>query len=200
MSVLEAVAVVFGFAYVVFVIRQSVWCWPAGLASASLYVLVFFHVRLYGQVALQGVYIVLMVYGWYEWLHGGEGGGRLRVSRTPLRWRGVLAVVGVALTLAFGLLLKKETDAVLPFWDAGTVSFSLVAQLMTTRKWIESWLVWIGVNVVYVGLYVSQRLYPTSALFGAFLVLAVVGLIQWRRSLYEDRSGEAASSDAASPA
>jgi nicotinamide mononucleotide transporter len=169
-----------------------VWCWPAGLASASLYILVFFHVRLYGQVALQGVYIVLMVYGWYEWLHGGEGGGRLRVSHMPLRWQGVLAAVGVALTLAFGLLLEKETDAVLPFWDAGTVSFSLVAQLMTTRKWIESWLVWIGVNVVYVGLYVSQRLYPTSALFGAFLVLAVVGLIQWRRSLHEVRSGEAA--------
>ena len=29
----------------------------------------------------------------------------------------------------------------LPFWDAGTTAFSLVAQWMTTRKWIETWLV-----------------------------------------------------------
>lgn len=186
----EAVAVVFGFAYVVFVIRQSVWCWPAGLVSAGLYILVFFNARLYGQVALQGVYAALMVYGWHQWLHGGERGGRLAVSRTPLRWRVVLAAAGIALTLAFGLLLKRQTDAVLPFWDAGTVSFSLAAQLMTTRKWIESWLVWIALNAVYVGMYASQRLYPTTALFAAFLVLAVLGLIEWRKSLREQPAEE----------
>lgn len=182
-AVSEAVAVVFGFAYVVFVIRQNVWCWPTGIVSAALYILVFYHSRLYGQVALQGVYIVLMVYGWHEWRHGGADGGRLTVSRAPARWRVALGLAGAGLTLAFGLLLKHETDAALPFYDAGTVSFSLVAQFMTTRKWIENWPVWIGVDVVYVGMYISQGLYLTTALFAAFLVLAVLGFVEWRRSL-----------------
>ena len=185
----EAVAGVVGLVYVIFVIRQNVWCWPAGLVSAGLYILVFFHARLYGQMALQGVYILFMIYGWHEWLRGGEAGGRLVVSHAPGRWRVALGVAGAAFALAFGLLLKHQTDAVLPFWDAGTVSFSLVAQLLTARKWIESWLVWIAVDVVSVGMYVSQRLYPTTALFVAFLVLAVLGFVEWRRSLREEGAG-----------
>jgi len=186
----EAVAVLFGFVYVIFVIRQNVWCWPAGIVSAILYILVFFHARLYGQMALQGVYIALMLYGWYVWQHGGEAGGRLSVSRTPGRWRAVLGVAGAAFALLFGFFLKHQTDAVLPFWDAGTVSFSLVAQFMTTRKWIENWLVWIAVDVVYVGMYVSQRLYPTTALFASFLILAALGFVKWRRSLRGEHTGE----------
>jgi len=182
-AICEAIAVVFGFVYVILVIRQDVWCWPAGLVSATLYVLFFFHTRFYGQMALQGVYIALMVYGWYEWHHGGETGGRLAVSRVPGRWRVVLAAAGAAFAVALGLFLKHQTDAVLPFWDGGTVSFSLVAQFMTARKWIESWLVWIAVDVIYVGMYASQRLYPTTALYVAFLVFAALGFVEWHRSL-----------------
>jgi nicotinamide mononucleotide transporter len=58
-----------------------------------------------------------------------------------------------------------------------------VAQFMTTRKWIENWYVWLAVDTIYVGMYASQGLYPTAALYAAFLGLAILGLIEWRRSL-----------------
>lgn len=188
----EAAGVALGIVYVVLVIRQSIWCWPAGLVSAALYVLVFLHARIYGAMALQGVYIALMLYGWYEWRPGASPRGRLPVSRTPSRWRLALLVAGAAFALVFGLFLRHRTDAALPFWDAGTTSFSLVAQFMTTRKWIENWLVWIAVDVVYVGMYVSQGLYPTTVLYAAFLVLAVLGFGEWRRSLAAESAGEIA--------
>ena len=146
--------------------------------------LVFLDARLYGAMALQGVYMVLMVYGWYEWRHGGEEGGRLAVSRTPTRWRLSLGFAGTVFAVALGLFLKYRTDAALPFWDAGTTSFSLVAQFMTTRKWIENWLVWIVVDAVYVGMLVSQQLHLMAALYVAYLVLAVMGLVKWQRSLH----------------
>ncbi len=164
-------------------VRQNVWCWPVGLVNVSLFVVVFFHARLYGDMALQGVYVVLCLYGWYQWLHGGSGHGRLEVSRAPGRWGIGLGVAGVAFAVGFGLFLKQRTDAALPFWDAGTTAFSLVAQWMTTRKWIENWLVWIAVDVVCVGKYLSQGLYLTAGLYATFLVLAVLGLVEWRRSL-----------------
>ena len=179
----EIVAAALGFLYVVLVVRQSVWCWPAGLVSAGLYVLVFFQARLYGQTALQCVYVVLMAYGWHAWSRGGASGGRLEVSLAPRRWRAGLALGGAAFAARLGALHAQGTDGAVPFWDAGTTSFSLVAQWMTARKWIESWLVWIPVNAVYVGLYASQGLYWTAALYAAFLVLAVLGLLAWRRSL-----------------
>ena len=182
-SLTETVGVAFGFAYVVLVIRQNVWCWATGLANALLFTVVFFHARLYGAMGLQVVYVALMLYGWREWLHGAEGGGALAVSRTSRRWRIGLALAGVVGGVALGLLLRYRTDAALPFWDGGTTAFSLVAQLMTTRKWIENWTVWLAVDTIYVGMYASQGLYPTAALYAAFLGLAVLGLIEWRRSL-----------------
>jgi nicotinamide mononucleotide transporter len=189
-NLFEALAVVFNLAYVVLAIFQSVWCWAAGLGGAVLTLVVFFHARLYGAMALQGVYIALMVYGWHEWRHGGEGGRGLAVARTPARWCLRLGLAGAAFAVALGLLLRFRTDAALPFWDAGTTSFSLVAQFMTTRKWIESWLVWIAVDTVYVGMLVSQGLHLMTVLYAAYLVLAVVGFARWRRSLGAERGGD----------
>lgn len=182
-TVAEALALVFNLAYVVLAIVQSVWCWPAGFFGAGLTLFVFVQARLYGGAALQLVYMAVMVYGWYEWRHGGEKGGRLEVSRTPRRWRIGLSVAGAAFAAALALFLAQRTDAALPIWDAGTTSFSLVAQFMTTRKWIETWLVWIVVDTVYVGMLVSQELHLMAALYLAYIVLAAVGFLSWRRSL-----------------
>jgi nicotinamide mononucleotide transporter len=189
-SIPEALAVVLNLAYVVLAIFQSMWCWPAGLAGAGLSLFVFLQARLYAATALQGVYIALMVYGWRQWRHGGEEGGELAVSWTSPRWRLALSTAGLAFSAALGLFLWQRTDAALPFWDAGTTSFSLVAQFMTTRKWLESWLVWIVVDVVYVGMLLSRELYMMTVLYSAYLVLAVLGFVKWRRSLGAEPVGE----------
>jgi nicotinamide mononucleotide transporter len=147
-----------------------------------LFLFVFAEARLYGAAALQVVYVVLSVYGWHQWLRGGTGKGELSVSRTPAPWARGLAVAGVLGTIALGLVLRYRTDAALPFPDAGTTAWSLVAQWMATRKWLESWLVWIAVDVVYVAMYASQRLYAAAGLYAAFLVLAFVGYREWRAS------------------
>jgi nicotinamide mononucleotide transporter len=172
---------------VVLAIRQIPWCWPIGIANAVLFLIVYANARIYGAAGLQAVYVVVSVYGWYEWRHGGPGHGRLAVSRTPVRWAVALAVSGVAASLALGLVLKHRTDDALPFPDAAVTAFSLVAQWMATRKWLENWLVWIVLNVSNVAICVSQGLYPMSGLYAFFLVLAVGGFREWRRSM---RAGE----------
>ena len=83
----ELAGVVFGLLYVWLAIRENVWCWPAGLANAALFLVVFFHARVYGASALQGVYLALSIYGWRQWLRGGDEHGRLRVSHTPVPGR-----------------------------------------------------------------------------------------------------------------
>ena len=165
-------------------IREIPWCWPIGIGNAVLFLIVYVHARIYGAAGLQAVYVVVSIYGWYEWLHGGTGHGRLAVSRTPARWGARLAVFGIAASLALGLVLKHRTDDVLPFPDAAVTAFSLVAQWMATRKWLENWLVWIVLNTANVTICVSQRLYPMSALYALFLVLAVLGYREWRAALH----------------
>jgi nicotinamide mononucleotide transporter len=85
---------------VVLAIRESPWCWPFGIANASLFLIVFTHARIYGAAGLQAVYVVVSFYGWYEWLRGGPGQGRLKVSLTPRWWRVGLGVAGTVAAVA----------------------------------------------------------------------------------------------------
>jgi nicotinamide mononucleotide transporter len=143
----------------------------------------YVNARIYGAAGLQSVYVVVSIYGWYEWLHGGADHGRLSVSRTPAGWMAGLGVAGVLSSLALGLLLKRQTNDALPFADAAVTAFSLVAQWMATRKWLENWLLWIVLDVANVAICLSQGLYPMSALYAFFLVLAVLGFREWSRSM-----------------
>ena len=179
--------VLLGVAYVLLAIRESPWCWPFGIGNAALFLVVFAHARIYSNAALQAVYVVVSFYGWYLWLRGGRDQGRLPVSRAPLGWLLSLAAAATIASVALGLLLRHGTDAALPFPDAATTAFSLAAQWMTTRKWLESWMVWIGVDVVYVAMYSSQGLYPTAGLYAAFLVLATLGYREWGTSMRSGR-------------
>jgi nicotinamide mononucleotide transporter len=131
------------------------------------------------------VYVALAVYGWYAWLHGSKHHGRLTVSRAPLGVLAWLTVAGAVGAAGLGWALARWTDAALPFLDAGTTSFSLAAQWLQTRKWIENWVVWIAVDVVYVGINLSQGLTLTAGLYAVYLGLAVIGLHAWRHSMRE---------------
>lgn len=179
----EIVGALFGIAYVWLATRENPWCWPVGIVNVGLYILVFHEARLYADMGLQVLYVVLSVYGWRQWLRGGPGHGALPVSRTPPRALLLLAALGVLGAAVLGFTLQRHTDASLPLWDAATASFSLVAQWMQARKWIENWVVWIVVDLVYIGMYVNKQLYATAGLYAVFVGLAVLGLLEWRRSL-----------------
>src|SRR5450759_5104270 len=85
---------------------------------------------------------------------GGRGcaEGRRVVSRAPRVVLAASALVGIVFAAALGTFLRSKTDAALPLWDAGTTAFSLVAQFLQTRKWIENWSIWIAVDTVYIGM------------------------------------------------
>ncbi len=184
-SPLEGFAAAFGVVSVFLSTRQNIWCWPAAILNVSLYTIVFYNGRLYGQMGLQTVYLVLSIYGWYHWLHGGAEKSELHVSRATPRRLIIVGVFNVVAWIVLALLLRR-TDAALPWLDALLTTTSLVAQWMMTRKILENWLLWIAVDVVYVPTFISQRLYATALLYAAFLVLAMMGFVEWRRSLNAD--------------
>ena len=181
-SPLEGIAAAFGLVSVYLSTRQNIWSWPTAIVNVALYAVVFYQGRLYGQMGLQPVYLALSVYGWYEWLHGGAEKTELQVSRASPRLLGVLAILNIVTWIALAALLR-QTDAALPWLDALLTTTSLVAQWMMTRKILENWLVWIAVDVVYVPMFISQHLYATALLYAAFLILATMGFVEWRRSL-----------------
>ncbi|WP_326824418.1 nicotinamide riboside transporter PnuC [Streptosporangium sp. NBC_01639] len=165
------------------VARQHVWNWPIGVANVVLLGLVFMAVGLYADAALQVIYVILGLYGWWQWLYGGAGRTRLTVRRTGRAEWAVLAGSGIVTVAALTFALAAWTDSTVPFWDALTTALSLVATYGQTRKLVESWWLWIAADLVYIPLYAYKGLYLTSALYVIFLALCVSGLLAWRSEL-----------------
>ncbi|EJN06887.1 nicotinamide riboside transporter PnuC [Herbaspirillum sp. YR522] len=161
-------------------IGQNHWAWLFSILSSLLYAAVFANARLYGDCGLQFVFVAVSVWGWHQWLHGGTAQRRLEVS--PLSRTGWLSMA-LAWLAGFGLLsmfLRRFTDTDVPHMDGFLTAGSLVGQFLLSRKKIENWLVWIVVDVLYVGLYLYKQLTLTAILYGLFVLMAAAGWRRWR--------------------
>lgn len=183
MSALEIFAAVITAYSVWLTARENIWCWPTGVVSVILYGWIFWEARLYANAWLQAFYLLLIAYGWYAWLHGGRHHDQLQVSTTPAAGWAATIVLGAAASAALGWAMHRYTNASMPYSDAATTAFSVAAEAMTTRKWIENWLVWIAVDGVTTWMLLVQRLYASAVLYASFVVLAVIGWIEWKKSL-----------------
>lgn len=179
-SCLEFVAVLFGIAGVYLSILEKISNWPVGIVNVALYALLFWQQRLYANAGLQIFYLGISVYGWYRWVRGDPHGGALVVRTTsrPLALRLVGATVAIWIAL---VVLTRLFGGAMPVLDAGTTAVSLVAEWMLARKLMENWAVWIGVDAVYVGMLLSDRLYLTALNYLVYFVLAVMGYVAWKR-------------------
>jgi nicotinamide mononucleotide transporter len=186
MSPLEITASVLGFICVFLTIRQNIYTFPIGIVSAFLYIFIFFEARLYSDMILQGFFILFQAYGWYNWLYGGGEHSKLPVSSNSVSMNLVWFLVGAFSSVLIGWYFHTFSDAALPFWDSNILAFSLVAQWLMSVKKIEHWIYWILIDVLATGIYFVRELYLTSLLYFLFMILAVIGLIEWRKVLLAD--------------
>ncbi|MCJ8163962.1 nicotinamide riboside transporter PnuC [Pontibacter sp. E15-1] len=183
MDPFELIGVLTGVVNVWLATRQNIWAWPVGLVSVSMYVLVFYDARLYADMGLNAFYFITSLYGWYVWLYGGKGHTTRKVGHVHPRELATLIGLGVVFTLGLGYFLDNYTDADLSYTDAATTAISLIGYWMMAKKQIENWVVWLVVDVLYVGVYFYKELYLTSFLYFIFLLLCIKGYRDWSRDL-----------------
>jgi nicotinamide mononucleotide transporter len=176
-----------GFAFTIVCVwlnaRENPWAWPVGNVAVVLYIVVFFNARLYADVGLQLFFLVSGFYGWYEWLFGKREQKKLQVIRILLPGLWAYMALGTGLGLFLYFFLSTYTNASLPELDAPLAAFSLVAQLMLARKILENWLLWIGIDLISVGMYAYKDLYPTALLYFLLVLLAIKGYLDWQSNL-----------------
>ena len=147
MNTVEWIAAGLGLVSVWLNVREDWRGWPVGAVMVALYFAVFARVKLYADAGPAGDLLRAAVLRLVRVGAGGENHGRLAVSRTPPRVLAACAAVGAAGTVLLGSVLGRYTDQALPFWDSGITAFSLVAQWMLAKKYLENWLLWAAIDV-----------------------------------------------------
>jgi len=154
--------------------------WWVGMVACVLFGWVFFEARLYADVTLQLFFFATNAVGWWSWA-GGRRAEPLPIRRTPARDLLAMLAAGLGVTLGYGWLLHRFTNAYAPFVDSTVLAFSVLAQLLLMRRKLEAWWFWLLVNTICVPLYLARGLTLTAVLFAAFWVNALVALVRWRR-------------------
>jgi nicotinamide mononucleotide transporter len=181
-SWIETIAAALAVLYLLLAIRQRLECWVAAFVSSCLYVCVLFGAHLYMESVLNAFYAAMAVYGFWQWQQG-RGGTALAVCRWPLA-RHLAGFVGVVLlSIVSSYFLRRFTPAASPFVDSMVTWSSVFTTFLVARKVYENWHWWLVIDTASLCLYFTRRLYLTVLLFGFYLILIVIGMRQWRRSL-----------------
>lgn len=183
-SKLELVAVILAVGYVWLAAKQSIWCWPCALFSTGIYTWLFWEVMLPFNSALNAYYLVMAVYGWFQWHE--DKGSNLDI----VQWSGrkqLYSIIGLTIiSLILSHFASMWLDSNFVYLDAFVTVFSIFATVLVAHKVLENWLYWIVINCFASYLYFAKDMYLTGVLFFVYIGFAVVGYFGWKRS-YDQR-------------
>lgn len=162
--------------------RQNPWCFPIGLVNVWISLVLFFGQHLYADALQQAVYILLLTLGWHNWTRKKKEEPSLRISWSTNRERLLMVCAIISITITLGFLLHRYTDASFPWLDSFATSLAFTAQYLIARKKIENWLLWIPVNLIYIGIYLQKDLVLYVLLFTVYLGLAIDGYLTWTKT------------------
>lgn len=180
---IEIIASLLGIAGVYLTAKQKIWCWPVGLINVVLSLYVFFVAKLYADVILQIFYLVMTLYGWYNWVFGGNKKFSLPVRKILRNEFVIMLFLGFGLSFVAGYIFSNYTDAAFPYWDSQLTVWGIIATYAMAKKIIEHWLMWIIIDINCTVLYFIKHLYAFAPLYFIFTLLAVYGYFIWKKDL-----------------
>ncbi|WP_246104269.1 nicotinamide riboside transporter PnuC [Mucilaginibacter corticis] len=179
-SILEVIGVITGLLCVYLAAKNIIWNWPFAIISVVIYIFIFFDSHLFADMGLQFYFLTTNIYGWYYWSKKPASEDKTPVMRIK-RKEGLLSVAAIILfTFLLGSVLKYTT-ASYPYLDSFCTACSLVAQFFLARKVLENWLIWVFVDVVYVGVYIYKDLHLTAVMYAIYVAIALMGYFDWKR-------------------
>ncbi|WP_299768527.1 nicotinamide riboside transporter PnuC [uncultured Pseudoteredinibacter sp.] len=181
MAIWELIAVVCALLYLGLAMMEKISCWYFAFVSTAIYTVIFWNVSLVMESALQIYYLLMAVFGWWQWR-------QLSNQEKPLRihcwsWqRHILAITLVlVLTVISGSLLESYSQAAMPFLDSFTTWGAVVTTYMVARKVLENWIYWLVIDGISIYLYLDRGLIFTAALFVLYEVMVIFGFFKWRQ-------------------
>lgn len=181
-SILELLAIAFGFTYILFIIFKKPVAWLFGILSSLLFVQISWESNLYIQTVLQAIYAVLGIIGFIRWKK--ENSDFKILSK---HHKLILYISSLILSCLLGYFMSF-TNQSQPYLDACISIFGLLATYLTSEKQIENWIIWIFVNLMSIVLFAEQKLFISTYLYVAYLLLSIIGLIQWNKEKLREKT------------
>jgi nicotinamide mononucleotide transporter len=193
-SYLEFFGLISGVIAVVLSALANVWSWPIGIVNVVLSFFLFFQVQLYPDMFLQVFFFVTNVIGWWRWTHPKpfeeDRKHELKVSWMTRKETIFVCVIGLIGTLLLGLFAQNlntlfpkifTKPSAAPYLDSFITAMSVITTFYLIQKKIESWIIWVIVDIIATYLYFSRDIKLYGLLYLILTLLAVFAVWNWIR-------------------
>lgn len=169
--------------YVVLAAIENIWCWLFGILSSALSIYLCYSGKLFLESGLQLFYVIIGIYGWYQWLYGSKEKSELKIISNSKKEITLLVFIGFIIWIPFGYIAHTYSTQALPYLDAFITAYSIIATWMTAKKIIENWIFWIIIDALAIIIYASREFYLIALLYFIYTILAAAGYFSWRKKM-----------------
>lgn len=182
----EYIAVFSGIISVWFSRKENILVYPTGLLNTTIYIYLSIKGNLFGEASVNFYYTVMSIYGWILWAKRNEQQEHIiHITWSDKRWwiyqLSFFVAFYIVIFLALTQLKKDFAPGAIPWADAFASATAFTGMWLMTKKKVESWWWWIATNIASIPLYFVKHYVFTSVYYLVLLVMAVFGLIEWRR-------------------
>lgn len=179
MIVIEIIAVLFSLLSVYFTIKEDSICWPIGIVGILAYAIIFKFHHDWANLVLQFAFLVQSFIAWKNWHKPKEDIKITQLSNDNIANTIVNIFSTFLLTLSMSVLFGGH-DLLL---DSLSAALSIFGMYLLSSKKIEAWYCWILADIVFIFLFYKHQLYLSCGLYFIFLLMAISGLIRWKKQL-----------------
>lgn len=193
-SYLEFFGLISGIIAVLLSAFANVWSWPIGIINVTLSFFLFFQVQLYPDMFLQVFFFVTNVLGWWRWTHPKpfeeDRKHELKVSLMKGNELLLLVFTGMGGTILLGFFAENlhtlfptvfTKPSAAPYLDAFITVMSVITTFYLIQKKIESWIIWLIVDMIATYLYYVRDIKLYALLYFIFCFIAAFALWNWIR-------------------
>lgn len=186
-SAIEYIAVFTGIASVWYSRKENILVYPIGLISTIIFIYISAKGGLFGEASVNIYYTAMSFYGWYLWLKkdATKHQNVLQISfSTQKEWLqqiGFFVCCYGAIYLCLIWLKKSFAPNAVPWADAFASATAYTGMWLMAKKKVESWWWWIATDITSIPLYFAKGYVFSSLQFLVFTVLAIAGLVEWKR-------------------
>lgn len=187
-QILESLGAFIGFFYLYYQYKANPKLWIYGMFMSILYIIVFFHAKVYFWAAINVYYLVIQLYSIFNWNKVKQSDDTpTGLKRFPIKKIWILVLITAVLSFVLSIIAIEYLDSEIPIPEAISTAMSVVAMYLLSKKYIEHWLIWIVVDFFYMIYNVVLGLYPTMVLYVVYTIVAVMGFFKWRQLFNEIR-------------
>jgi nicotinamide mononucleotide transporter len=185
-SLLEYVAVFTGIISVWYSKKENILVYPIGLINTIIYVYLSIKASLFGEASVNLYYTIVSIYGWIIWSRKDASKQLLLhiTYSTRKEWRQHLlffSLFYISIYTALHYINYAFYANAIPWADAFASATAFTGMWLMAKKKVESWWWWLATNIASIPLYFIKGYVFTSVYYFVLLILAVAGLVAWRR-------------------